>query len=172
MTMTIDMSNPVEFRCGEVVVRAEPPDRLVMGGNGRVVEVPGLDRSQFAEVWTSSDWCCVMGLRGPYAVVIRPTEGEAALVGPLDRLDLSGRYDPGGLEHVEFHPVPDGDVLLVTEVGVARISALGGLVWRRAHDDLAARCVGLADGVVWFESETEAFGYDVETGDPRFRTSG
>jgi len=102
---------------------------------------------------------------------VHPGDGDVKIVGPIARLDLGGSYDPGGLEHIEFIDLGDEDVLVINEVAVARVTRDGSLSWQSVHDDLTARFVGLEGSVVWFESETDRFGFGVQRGEPRFSTS-
>ena len=59
---------------------------------------------------------------------------------------------------------------MINEVVVARVTMDGSLSWQSVHDDLTARFV-VEGSVVWFESETDRFGFGVQRGEPRFSTS-
>jgi hypothetical protein len=100
--------------------------------------------------------------------VVRPRLGEVIVLGPIERLDLGGSYDPGGLERVEFLELDDGDLLVIHEIGLLRISSNGTLRWQETHDDLGARPAGIDGEVIWLETETERFGFELRTGKPRF----
>jgi hypothetical protein len=160
---------PTEVRCGDRAVRVEPDgDVSFADRHGRRVNVD-LSSSTHVALWSAPGWCCLVGIRGRDVVVIRPSEDDLHIAGQLDRLDLRGGYDPGGLHRIEMREVNGGDVLVVHEVGVARVSS-AGILWQRRHEDITARVTDVVDGVVWLAGELERFGYDLEYGDPRFTT--
>jgi hypothetical protein len=87
-------------------------------------------------------------------------------VGELERLDFRGGIDPGGFHWVEYHELPGGDVLIVFEVGLARINSAGRLLWQRVHDDITARLQRIDPDAVWLKGEGEAFGFRLSDGCP------
>lgn len=84
----------------------------------------------------------------------------------LDRLDLRGHYDPGGPHSVEFRELPDGDLLIVHELGLARVGPDGNARWQQIHDDLTARLHRLDEGIAWFRCESGRFGFWLSDGSP------
>ena len=169
MKQTIEISKPTEFGCGRSVVRIVPPETVLLeNGNSVSIDEPGLSKSNYLEAWRGQGWCCLVGLRSRTAIVIHPEQAQLHMIGPIERLDLGGGYDPGGLERVEFIELSCGDLLIVHEIGVARVGHEGSLKWQRTHDDLTARHCDLQDDVIWFEGEHDRFGFHVLTGDPQF----
>jgi hypothetical protein len=84
----------------------------------------------------------------------------------LDRLDLWGKYDPGGLHRIEFQPLPDGDLVILHEVGLARVAPEGELLWQSVHDQLSARLKHLDQAAIWLQDEGEPFGFRLDDGNP------
>jgi hypothetical protein len=84
----------------------------------------------------------------------------------LDRLDLRGKYDPGGLHRIEFQPLPDGDLLILHEVGLARVTPEGELLWQSVHDQLSARLEHLDQAAIWLQGEGEPFGFRLDDETP------
>jgi hypothetical protein len=169
MRGTTEISKQVKVRCGRSAVRIVPPATVLLEDNEAVeVEVPDLAGSNFLEVWEGQGWCCLIGLKGKTAIVIHCDQAQLRTVGPIERLDLGSSYDPGGFERIDFVDLPGGDVLIVHEIGVARVGSDGSLKWQRTHDDLTARHRGLHKDVIRFEGEHDRFGFNVGTGDPVF----
>ena len=129
-----------------------------------MLAVPGLERSDSVEVWCGAGWCLLVGLQHPTVVAARPAEGAVVALGEIERHDLGDGSDPGGLERVEFHDLPGGDVLVVTELSVARMSPAPAIVWVRTHDDLTARVERIDEGGVCFDAGGDHFGYDLDDG--------
>ena len=48
----------------------------------------------------------------------------------LDRLDLRGSHDPGGLHRIGFHELADGDLLIIHELGLAWLGLMGARAGR------------------------------------------
>lgn len=151
---------------GEIGLSA-PGTIAVSGPEGSgSLTLPGLARSDSLEIWCGERWCLLVGLQHPTVVAARPTDGEIVVLGDVERLDLGDGYDPGGLERVEFHELPGGDVLVVTELGVARVSSppIPVMVWQRTHDDLTARVDRVDKASVWFDADGDHFGFDLDDG--------
>ncbi len=58
----------------------------------------------------------------------------------------------------------DGDVLVTTEIGVARLYARGHVVWQQVHDDLTVRPVCRDEETLWLDGQDSSFGYDLGSG--------
>jgi hypothetical protein len=164
--MSIDVNEVNAVKADGGLVRFEPPDLIIAVGPTREssLRVQGLGRSNWVELWCGQDWCCLIGLKDNTVIVARPAEGRVEAVGELDRLDLTGGYDPGGLERVDFDELPDGDLLLIHELGLARISPSVGLVWQATHDQLGVMFEGIEHEVAWFAGEDERYGFRVKDG--------
>jgi hypothetical protein len=119
-----------------------------------------------AVVWPNNGWACFIGHDGETGVyAVLPSDMRITLVGAVERLDLTGHYDPGGLHHVNFVDVGN-DVLLVHEFGVARV-ARDGIVWSQTHGDLSAQLIGELDEHIWLKNDVEGegkFGYALADG--------
>ena len=59
---------------------------------------------------------CDRGWYGCVSDGCHPKKGRLEKIAELDRLDLRGKYDPGGLHRIEFQPLPDGDLVILHEV--------------------------------------------------------
>ncbi len=168
MIVSLELPDEARVEAAGGVVELPAPGIVAVAGPGGQgsLTVPGLETSDSVEVWCGEGWCVVVGLQHPAVVVARPAEGEVAVSGELERLDLSGGYDPGGLERVEFHELPGGDVLVVHELGLARVSPppASAIRWQRTHDDLTARVERIDDQAVWFRAESDRFAYRLADG--------
>lgn len=166
MRLSIDLNEPTAVEAAGGVLRFEPPDRLVVIGVTRSssLRVPGLCLSDWMEGWCGRDWCCLIGWQDRTVVVALPAMGEVEAIGDLDRLDLSGSYDPGGLYYVEFIELPCGDQLLVHELGLARISPRNGIRWQASHDCLGVRFESVEGGVVRLSCDDGRYAYRLEDG--------
>jgi hypothetical protein len=136
------------------------------GGDDRTIHVPDLGLSNFVELWCAPDAAFFVGQKGRGLWHVDPVRARARQVATLNRLDLAGRYDPGGLHRVKFDELDDGDLLIVHELGVLRVARGGSCRWQQSHDQLGARVERIADGVVWFKGEYESFGFDLVDGRP------
>jgi hypothetical protein len=149
---------------GQITVT--PPDAITVSGPGgeASLTVPDLAEGDSVEVWCGDDWCCLVGEKSKALLVARPAAGSLTIAGELERLDFEGGYDPGGMHRVEFYELPGGDVLLVHELGVARVSPDAGVVWQRGHDDITARVDVIESDAVWLQGENDRFAYSLQDG--------
>lgn len=154
--------------CGGATLTFDPDGSVtVSSGDGfRTVQLPGLARSAVVEVWCGAGVAFFVGEMDSSVWYVRAAERRITKATDVDRLDLAGGYDPGGLHRVEFRELEGGDVLLVYELGLACLSADGTCRWHPSHDELAARVERLSDGAVWLQGEHGAFGFHVGTGRP------
>jgi hypothetical protein len=167
MTSTIDVARTprVELAGAELEFLTGTGEiALLFHGARASVEAPMLLTDGIVEAWADDDWLCLIGVRSPEVIVAVPRERRIESVGQLERLDLGGAYDPGGLHRVEFNPLEGGDLLIIHEFGAARISPTDGLVWRRAHHDLTAHLEGVRSDRVQFVAESGSFAYDLRDG--------
>lgn len=128
-------------------------------------ELVGLRRSDYAVYWTDGQRLVLVGLRARDVVLADPRAELLAVVGELDRLDLSDTYDPGGLESIRIVDVTPTRLAIIYEVGLALLDLDSrSLVWQRTHDDVQASFQAIRDGVLWFEAEHGTFGFRAEDG--------
>jgi hypothetical protein len=116
-------------------------------------------------LWCGKDWACFLTEDGFTVWCAWPTQGRLEKVADLKRLDLRGRYDPGGLHHVDFQALPNGDVLVLHELGLARLTPGGKLLWQRIHDQFPGHLKRLEANAVWLQGE-ELFGIRLSDGTP------
>lgn len=150
-------------------VRLEPPCTVVVrAGDSSValLEAGDLCDSGEIEVLEGDGIICLVGSEGSGVVVAEPDRGRVAVVGTLDRLDLSDGYDPGGLHRVVIHELPgSADVLIEYELGIARVDVAGRkLAWQQVHGDLTKRVTRLSTDHVWLEGENTRFGHRLSDG--------
>lgn len=163
----VEITVPATVACAGGQLRFEEDGRVALiGPEGREtsVSVPEHKLSNFIELWCGPGWACFVGSKSRSLWCVWPASGTLACVGELERLDLRGRYDPGGLHRVEFHELPGGDLLVVYEFGLARLTAAGRLCWQQVHEQLTAHLDGVEAGVAWFQGEDERFGFRVDNG--------
>lgn len=163
---TLDIGEPAEIACGGASLVLRAPDTVVLRGAAGVREtrLPDLASSTVVAFHRRGGRVLLVGGESGQVWLARPDALSVEPVARLARLDFAGRYDPGGLRRVAFHGLPDGGVLVEYEVGVARLADNGLSWWQREHDDLTARVVSVADGVVWLRGEGQPFGYRIADG--------
>jgi hypothetical protein len=76
--------------------------------------------------------------------------------GRLARVDLDGRYDPGGLHRVQLFAVGNDSCLVDTEMGLCLVRRGRGIDWTAVHDDLTARVVRVSEIEVVVLSESSS----------------
>ena len=168
------MSRSIEIGCeptelnSDGSVTLEPPCTVVMRivDSVAALEAGDLCNSGEIEVMEGGGILCLVGSEGSEVIVAVPGEGRVAVVGTLDRLDMSDSYDPGGLHRVEMHELPgSADVLIEYEFGIARLDASERkLAWQKVHGDLTNRVTGLSDDCVWLVGENVRFGHRLSDG--------
>ena len=166
---TVNIREPVSVQCGDGVLTFEPDGRVKVSGPRGVeqsVSAPDLALSNFVEFWCGGGHAYFAGLEGRTVWFARPSEGQLTQVLKPDRLDLRDSYDPGGLHRIEFHELPDGDLLIVYELGLARLGPDGKARWQGVHDQLSAHFDRIADGVAWLRGEFGTFGFRLADGRP------
>ena len=157
------------IQCAGGELRFDGEDRVSLTGihgHRRTVVSPELALSLWVELWCGDTFIYFVGEKGRsvwYADVTVPVLRKTT---ELERLDFGGGYDPGGLHRVEFNKLGDDDLLLLYELGLARLTASGETLWQRVHDQLPARLDRVADGVIWLLGEYEPFGFAVSDGRP------
>lgn len=165
----IDIRLTATVPCAGGILRFDPDGVVTLidaEGSECSVVVTGLELSNFVEFWCGESWMCFLGMKSGALWCAWPLSGKIAQISRLDRLDLQDQYDPGGLHRVAFQELPGGDLLIVHEIGLARISPDGTLCWQQVHDQLAAHFERLGDDVVWFQGEYGRFGFRLVDGRP------
>lgn len=163
----VDIRSAVSVECGSGALTLEPDGRVTVsspGGAERTALVPDLALSNWVDLWCGEDHAYFIGLEGREVWFAMPSAGLLAKVMELERLDLRGSYDPGGLHRIEFHELAGGDLLIVHEFGLARVGPDGSARWQAVHDDLTARLDRIADGVAWLLSESGPLGFNLADG--------
>lgn len=165
----VDIRATTSVPCAGGVLRFDPDSQVTLvsvGGSESRTVVTGLELSNFVEIWCGDDWACFLGLKGKTVWCAWPETGKLAQVSRLNRLDLQNYYDPGGLHRVEFHELTSGDLLIVYELGLARVRPDGTLCWQQVHDQLTAHLEGFDDDFVRFRGEYERFCFNLVDGRP------
>lgn len=165
---TVDIGTCPAVECGGAVVRFEPPDEVTVESNGAVARtnIASLRRSRYVAVWCGHGWGVVVGEESNDLWRLSLDEPSITSIARLDRLDLSGGYDPGGLYHVEFVELSGGDVLVAYELGVARVAPDGRVRWQQQHDQLCARVRRVEEDAVWLSASDDEFGFSLAAGRP------
>lgn len=166
---TIDFQSPICVACAGATLKFEPGGRVELASPGAPplsATATGLELSNFVELWCGDDRAYFIGLKSKALWYVRPSRGQFTRVMEVDRLDLAGGYDPGGLHLVKFIGLPGGDLLVVHELGAARVSPEGSAKWQQGHDQLSAHYDAVDDNAVWFQGEYERFGFDLGDGHP------
>ncbi|MEA2533143.1 MAG: hypothetical protein QOJ93_954 [Actinomycetota bacterium] len=161
-----EIQAPTTVPCGAgTLTFAEDGDVTVEGMDASAtVAIPEIRKGDYVHVWCGRDWACFLTEDGPTVWCAWPAKGRLEKIAELDRLDLRGKYDPGGLHRIEFQPLPDGDLLILHEVGLARVTPEGELLWQTVHDQLSARLEHLDQAAIWLQGEDEPFGFRLDDG--------
>jgi hypothetical protein len=164
---TLDVQKPLSVECARGAIHFDPGGWVTVSSPGMPEsrkKFPDLLLSNFVEFWCGDDWACFVGEKGKTVWFARPSTSTLAEIMELDRLDFEGGYDPGGLHSVEFHGLADGDLLIVYELGLARVGSDGTARWQKVHDQISAHLDHLGNGIAWFRGEYENFGFDLADG--------
>jgi hypothetical protein len=143
----------------------DPAGTVTFRGEGlasAMVPMPELRTETHVEIYIGRNHAYFAGLEAETVWFVRTLVGDIVEALRLDRLDLRDHYDPGGLRYVSFHELPGGDVVIVYELGLARLDANGRVCWHRVHDQLTLQLARITASVAWFRDEDGdiAFGLD------------
>ena len=120
-----------------------------------------LEASSTVSSWCRPTWCCLIGEKGHNLAIVRPAD-ERLIIEWVDRLDLGNGYDPGGVHRLDLREIPTrDDILIIHEVGLARVSAQR-IVWQWRHSDATARFERFAGNAVFLASEEGRLAFDLE----------
>lgn len=161
-----DIWTPTELDCAGGRVRVQTDGEIVAAGppgESRLTD-EGLSNSGWAAVWCSASWGLVVGEKDPGVIGVWPLVPRVARVAELERLDLEGGIDPGGLHRVRFIEIPDGDVLIVFEFGAARIHPDGSQAWQVVHRNLIAQVTEVSPDFMWWDTDPGRFGVRLSDG--------
>lgn len=169
MIVSLDLlkTSQIELPVGTIMIASSGVVSIASQGRQDAVGVPGFRRDTYLDAYVGEAWACVVGPRSEEVVVADFDACTIRVVGMLNRLDLilsDDHYDPGGMGRVAFHALPNDDVLIETEIGVAKLSRLRGLVWQRVHDDATCRVTELHTDLVWLTGENARFAYRLSDG--------
>jgi hypothetical protein len=144
-----------------------PPDTVdVVPPNGATHRLSNLDLGDQVEAFVDDAACILVGLHARGVVVAITDPIDILEWGSLERLNLSGRYDPGGLYRVEFHPLSGDSSLIEYEFGVARLAWRSGLLWQFVHNYLTARVDSVTEHSILIRSEATQYRLSLEDGLP------
>jgi hypothetical protein len=167
--MTFDF----ELACGGQVGLPVGMLRRISGGRVEL-EQDGLASSVVVEDLADSDplvgmsfadWLCAVGSAGSSILSGTSTPLTLRIDGHLDRLNLQGRYDPGGLYRVRLFAVGDDACLIETEIGLCQVRRGRGVCWTVVHDDLTATVLEVRGGEVVVSSESSLTRFSLSDGE-------
>jgi hypothetical protein len=135
-------------------------------GDGLRLRLPGLARSDDVCYWTDGERLLLVGRCDRSVVLADPRAGYLEVIGELEqRLDVSGKCDPGRLERVGFVVVSTERVAVVHELGMAVADLAGrSLLWERTTGDIGRLFHEVSGGVAWFEGHDGGFGFHLDDG--------
>ena len=162
----IDLRSPTNLEFDGAELRVESGSVTLVAKSGELtLDVPALVGSEFAAFWSNGPRLVLVGLNAREAVLAESEPPNLTKIGPLERLDLSDAYDPGGLEWVSFLEIPPSHLLIILALAAAMIDLeKRSLVWQRVHDDIEAAFVAIRDNASWFDGRDGAFGLDLDDG--------
>lgn len=140
------------------------------GGQSSRVTAPGFaGRNEYVVCWTRADekLCVLAGLTGRPVIVADLVRCRLTHIADLARPkgQKYEKYDPGGLERLQFVEVDERRVVLVYEGGLLLLQQADGAVqWQTTHDLLQASLAEVRDGFVWFVGETGRLGFRLDEG--------
>jgi hypothetical protein len=164
----VEIQAPTSVPCAAgILTFAEDGNVTAEGADASTtIAIPELRKGAYVYLWCGKDWACFLTEDGQTVWCAWPKQGRLEKVAELNRLDLRGKYDPGGLYHVDFQALPDGDLLVLHELGLARITPRGKVVWQKSHDQFPGNLKRLEPTAVWLQGEEEDFGFRLEDGTP------
>lgn len=165
----VDITNGARVSCAGATLDFESAGTITLSTTGFADDsVVSKDLALESSVvyWCGDEYGYFVGMKGTSLWYVKPSRGRVVKAGELDRLDLQDAYDPGGLHRVTFLELETGDLLLVHELGLARLAPSGEVAWQRTHDRLTAHLEQVDTAAVWFQDEDGRFGFDLAAGDP------
>jgi hypothetical protein len=139
-------------------------------GTQRVVSA-GLARDAYAYGYRDREWALIVGPRTDELVLLDGADGRLIVMNGLQRLPMlvgDDAYDPGGMERIEFRRLGPDEVLVETEIALARIHRHHGFVWQTFHDNISCRITSIDTEAVWFHCDCDAFGIRLSDGQTLF----
>lgn len=141
-------------------------DGVVVEAAGRLIEgaVLGLATEAGAAWWAARDgsWVVVAGVEGRAAVAVADVSaGEIRTVAVMPR---ASAHQPVGPEYVRYADDGAGGVLVIFDIGVARIDDERKLRWLTVHDDGEARPEEVTSAAARFASPHGDFAVAVADG--------
>lgn len=118
------------------------------------------------EMYCHDSWAYLVGAEGTslwFANAIGPRLEQVATIA---RLDMSGGYDPGGMQRTIFHGIAESPelVLFEYESGLAMLESVGRVRWRWDHHDLTLHVTAIDNGAVWLVGEGGTLARAVDDG--------
>jgi hypothetical protein len=134
------------------------PERVIDG------DVPGLAPSGGAAWWSTRDGsrAVLAGREGRAAIVV--ADAGAGIVRTVGVIPRSSSPAPVAPEYVRYADDGHGGVLVIFDIGVARIGEGGDLVWLVVHDDAEASPEEVTPRTATFASPNGAFTVGVDDG--------
>ena len=162
----VEIQPPTTVPCGAGILTFAEDGRVTVEGPdaSATIAIPEIRQGGYVYLWCGKDWACFLVEDGPTVWCAWPQQGRLEKVGDLNRLDLRGKYDPGGLHHVDFQTLPNGDLLILHELGLARLTPQGKLVWQRTHNQFPGSLKRLEANAAWLQGEEELFGFRLDDG--------
>ena len=138
-------------RLGSLELRLSTAEMRVKSDHGSVeVEDPGvIGVGRGLRCWVNT-------ATGVLLVAAQLSESLYVVDLPAQRVrevDVLLRDDFEDLRFLGMHPADDGSLLVLYERGLVCIDPGGNARWHRLHDDLSARLLMAADGVVLIETQ-------------------
>jgi hypothetical protein len=164
---TVEVQVPATVPCGGGALAIDSNGWITLVADGKPdihAQLEDVRRGDHVHLSCGNDWGCLVGEDGRELWCFWPKEGNLERVAELDRLDFLGGIDPGGFRRVEFHELTNGDLLIIYELGMARLTPKGRLTWQSTYDQISARLQRLDAEAAWFQGEYEPFGFRLTDG--------
>lgn len=148
--------------------------RLITTDGTSQVTSRGLARDAYAYGYRDGEWALIVGPRSDELVLLDGADRRLIVIDGLRRLPMlvsDDAYDPGGMDRIEFRRLGPDEVLVETEIALARIHRHRGFVWQTFHDNVSCRITSIDEKAVWFHCDGDAFGIRLTDGQTLFSTT-
>ena len=165
----LEVGESVAVGGGAFVTRRRRGELLVRHEGHEVSDVdPAVYDSDGVFVVPLGGWFVALGEESSRLLRWSPGLAEIA-VHDLPRISFEGKYNPGGMFHARFFPVPGDRCLVATEESIALVHRERGALWTYVHADVTVHVEAVTQHAVVLVSEYDRSTLDLDSG--RFVTS-
>jgi hypothetical protein len=165
----VEVGESVPVGGGAYVTRRRNGELLVRDRGLEASDVdPAVYDSDGVFVVPLGDWFVALGEESSRLLRWKVGDPQIA-VHDLPRISFEGAYNPGGMFHARYFPVPGDRCLVATEESIALVHRDRGALWTYVHADVTVNVEAVTTHAVVLLSESDRSTLDLDTG--RFVTS-